>query len=127
MSDVNPIISIQNVNKFFGTFQALADVSLTVETGQKVVVIGPSGSGKSTLLRTINQLEEINSGSIVVDGRDLGDPQNDINRIREEVGMVFQSFNLFRHKTVLENLTLAPHQVKKRTEIPGGKKGNGAA
>ncbi|AGF77643.1 amino acid ABC transporter ATP-binding protein, PAAT family [Desulfocapsa sulfexigens DSM 10523] len=113
MNAANPIISIRNVNKFFGTFQALADVSLTVETGQKVVVLGPSGSGKSTLLRTINQLEEISSGSIVVDGRDLCDPQNDINRIREEVGMVFQSFNLFRHKTVLDNLTLAPIKLKK--------------
>ncbi len=113
MNAVNPIISIQNVNKFFGSFQALSDVSLSVESGQKVVVIGPSGSGKSTLLRTINQLEEISSGTIVIDGQDITDPQNDINRIREEVGMVFQSFNLFRHKTVLENLTLAPIKLKK--------------
>ena len=113
MNAANPIISIQNVNKFFGSFQALTDVSLTVATGQKVVVLGPSGSGKSTLLRTINQLEEISSGSIVVDGQEINDPQNDINRIREEVGMVFQSFNLFRHKSVLDNLTLAPIKLKK--------------
>ena len=113
MNAAKPIIEICNVNKFFGTFQALEDVSLTVETGQKVVVLGPSGSGKSTLLRTINQLEEISSGSIVVDDQEISDPSNDINRIREEVGMVFQSFNLFRHKTVLENLTLAPIKLKK--------------
>jgi polar amino acid transport system ATP-binding protein len=113
MNAANPIIAIRNVNKFFGTFQALDDVSLTVETGQKVVVLGPSGSGKSTLLRTINQLEVISSGSIVVGGQEVSDSSNDINRIREEVGMVFQSFNLFRHKTVLENLTLAPIKLKK--------------
>ena len=122
MNAVNPIISIQNVNKFFGTFQALSDVSLTVEAGQKVVVIGPSGSGKSTLLRTINQLEEISSGAIVVDGRDLGDPKNDINRVREEVGMVFQNFILLRHKTVLENLTLAPIKLKKEPKLQADKR-----
>ena len=113
MNAANPIITIRNVNKFFGSFQALDDVSLTVETGQKVVVLGPSGSGKSTLLRTINQLEVISSGSILVDGQEISDPKNNINRIREEVGMVFQSFNLFRHKTALENLTLAPIKLKK--------------
>ncbi len=113
MNNANPIISINNVQKYFGTFKALDDVSLSVDAGQKVVVLGPSGSGKSTLLRTINKLEGINSGSIVVDGQDINDPANDINRIREEVGMVFQSFNLFRHKSVLENLTLAPIKLKK--------------
>ncbi len=113
MNADNPIISIHKVNKYFGTFKALDDVSLTVDTGQKVVVLGPSGSGKSTLLRTINRLESISSGSIVVDGMEINDPASDINRIRAEVGMVFQSFNLFRHKSVLDNLTLAPIKLKK--------------
>lgn len=113
MNADNPIISIQKVHKFFGTFKALDDVSLTVDAGQKVVVLGPSGSGKSTLLRTINRLETISSGSIVVDGMDINDSASDINRIRAEVGMVFQSFNLFRHKSVLDNLTLAPIKLKK--------------
>ncbi len=117
MNADNPIISIQKVHKYFGTFKALDDVSLTVDTGQKVVVIGPSGSGKSTLLRTINRLENISSGSIVVDGRDINDPASDINRIRAEVGMVFQSFNLFRHKSVLDNLTLAPIKLKKEPRV----------
>lgn len=111
---VHPIIQIDHVNAFFGTFQALSDVSLTVRPGEKVVVIGPSGSGKSTLLRTINRLEKISSGSITVDGHALNDPGQDINKIREEVGMVFQSFNLFRHMTVLENLTLAPIKLRKQ-------------
>ena len=81
-----------------------------------MVVLGPSGSGKSTLLRSINQLETIDSGSIIVDGHDLSDPAEDINRIRMEMGMVFQSFNLYKHKTVLENLTLAPIKLKNMTE-----------
>jgi polar amino acid transport system ATP-binding protein len=114
MNVVDPIIQIEHVNTFFGSFQALTDVSLTVQPGEKVVVIGPSGSGKSTLLRTINRLEKISSGSIVVDGHVLDDPSQNINKIREEVGMVFQSFNLFRHMTVLENLTLAPLKLKKQ-------------
>jgi len=84
-----------------------------VQSGETVVIIGPSGSGKSTLLRTINRLEEIDSGRIVVNGFDLHDRRNDINKIRMEVGMVFQSFNLFPHKTVLQNLTLAPIKIKK--------------
>ncbi len=113
MNNDNPIISICNVHKYFGTFKALDDVSLAVGAGQKVVVLGPSGSGKSTLLRTINKLESISAGSIVVDGQDINHPDSDINQIRAEVGMVFQSFNLFRHKTVLENLTLAPIKLKK--------------
>lgn len=117
MNADNPIISIQKVHKYFGTFKALDDVSLNVDAGQKVVVIGPSGSGKSTLLRTINRLENISSGSIVVDGRDINDSASDINRIRAEVGMVFQSFNLFRHKSVLDNLTLAPIKLKKEPRV----------
>ncbi len=113
MNAAEPIIQIQNINKYFGSFKALDGVSLDVRVGEKVVVLGPSGSGKSTLLRAINKLETISSGSIIVDGHDLYDPAEDINRIRMELGMVFQSFNLFRHKTVLENLTLAPIKLKK--------------
>lgn len=113
MNAVDPIIKIEHVNKYFGTFKALDDVSLNVNTGEKVVVLGPSGSGKSTLLRSINRLETINSGTISINGRDINSPTEDINRVRMELGMVFQSFNLFRHKTVLENLTLAPIKLKK--------------
>jgi polar amino acid transport system ATP-binding protein len=112
MNAAEPIIQIQNINKYFGSFKALDDVSLNVEVGEKVVVLGPSGSGKSTLLRAINRLETISSGTIIVDGHNLYDPAEDINRIRMELGMVFQSFNLFKHKTVLENLTLAPIKLK---------------
>jgi polar amino acid transport system ATP-binding protein len=113
MNAADPIIEIQNINKYFGSFKALDDVSLNVEVGEKVVVLGPSGSGKSTLLRAINRLETISSGTIIVDGHDLYDPGENINKIRMELGMVFQSFNLFKHKTVLENLTLAPIKLKK--------------
>lgn len=113
MSAADPIIQIENVNKYFGSFKALDNVSLNIKAGEKVVVLGPSGSGKSTLLRSINRLETISSGIIRVDGRDINDPHQDINSIRMELGMVFQSFNLFRHKTVLDNLTLAPIKLKK--------------
>lgn len=113
MNAAEPIITIRNVNKFFGALKALDDVSLNIMPGEKVVIIGPSGSGKSTLLRAINRLETIDSGSIIVDNMDLDDSANDINKIRMELGMVFQSFNLFPHKTVLKNLTLAPIKLKK--------------
>ncbi|PIE58248.1 MAG: glutamine ABC transporter ATP-binding protein [Desulfobulbus propionicus] len=113
MNVAEPVIQIQNINKFFGSFQALKNVSLNITPGEKVVVLGPSGSGKSTLLRTINKLETIDSGTIVVDGHDIMDPEEDINQIRMELGMVFQSFNLFRHLSVLDNLTLAPLKLKK--------------
>ncbi len=106
------IISINNVYKFFGELEALSDVSLEIKPGEKVVIIGPSGSGKSTLLRSINRLEEIDRGTIMVDGLNVHDPSNDINAIRQELGMVFQSFNLFPHKSVLENLTMAPMKLK---------------
>ena len=108
----DPIIRIEHVWKFFGEMPALQDVSLNVWQGQRVVIIGPSGSGKSTLLRSINRLEEINSGLITVDGIDINDPKNDINKIRQNLGMVFQQFNLFPHKTVLQNLTLAPCRLR---------------
>ncbi|MEW5734735.1 MAG: amino acid ABC transporter ATP-binding protein [Thermodesulfobacteriota bacterium] len=112
MTAGDAIINIRNVTKRFGGLLALDDVSLSVAPGERVVIIGPSGSGKSTLLRTINRLETIDSGKIVVDGFDLYRPGVDIARVRQELGMVFQSFNLFRHKTVLQNLTLAPVKLK---------------
>ncbi|WP_295641065.1 amino acid ABC transporter ATP-binding protein [uncultured Mailhella sp.] len=111
-SNAEPIIRIEHVWKFFGELPALQDVSLHVYQGQRVVIIGPSGSGKSTLLRSINRLEEINSGLISVDGIDVNDPKNDINKIRQNLGMVFQQFNLFPHKTVLQNLTMAPCRLR---------------
>lgn len=106
-----PMISITNVWKYFGQFPALQDVSLDIAPGERVVIIGPSGSGKSTLLRSINRLEEIDGGSIIVNGQDINDKSNDINMLRRGMGMVFQQFNLFPHKTVLENLTLAPRKL----------------
>ena len=111
-----PMIEVSGVSKFFGSFQALHDISFNVSDGEKVVIIGPSGSGKSTILRSINCLESIDRGRITVGGKDISNPQTDICKIREEVGMVFQSFNLFPHKTVLENLTLAQTVVRKRSK-----------
>ncbi len=113
MNATDPIIRIENIYKFFGTLKALDNVSLSINPREKVVIIGPSGSGKSTLLRSINRLESIDRGTIVVDGKDVNAPTNDINAIRQELGMVFQSFNLFPHKTVLQNLTMAPMRLKK--------------
>ena len=112
MSNANPIIRIADVSKCFDQVLALSHVSLDVAAGEKVVIIGPSGSGKSTLLRTINRLEDISAGAIEVDGQDLYDPAIDINKVRMELGMVFQSFNLFPHKTVLQNITMAPMKLK---------------
>ncbi len=123
MNATNPIIRIENVSKFFGSLKALDDVSLTVNAGEKVVIIGPSGSGKSTLLRSINRLESIDQGTIIVDGKDVNSRKNDINAIRQELGMVFQSFNLFPHKTVLQNLTMAPMRLKKIPEETARKTG----
>lgn len=113
MSNTEPIIRVCDVSKYFGSMAALQNVSLDVAPGEKVVILGPSGSGKSTLLRTLNRLEDISGGSIVVGGHDLYASGTDINKVRMEVGMVFQSFNLFPHKTVLHNLTLAPMKLKK--------------
>ena len=108
-----PIITIENVRKTFGRVEALKGVSLTINKGEVVVIIGPSGSGKSTLLRCINRLEEFDSGKIVVDGITLDSAEN-INAVRTEVGMVFQQFNLFPHLTVLRNVTLAQEVIRKR-------------
>jgi len=110
------IVEIRNVYKFFGELKALDNVSLDIYEGEKLVIIGPSGSGKSTLIRSINQLEKIDGGRIVVDGYDINDTRTDINKVREEVGMVFQSFNVFPHKTVLDNVNLAQLIVRKRSK-----------
>ncbi|WP_421578175.1 amino acid ABC transporter ATP-binding protein [Shinella sp. M31] len=107
------IIVLEKMNKFYGTYHALKDVNLTIAKGEKVVVCGPSGSGKSTMIRCINRLEEHDGGRIVVGGEELTDDEKKIDLVRREVGMVFQSFNLFPHMTVLENLTLAPRLVRK--------------
>ena len=113
MAEAPPIIEIRNLDKYFGSFQALSDVSLTVNTGERVVICGPSGSGKSTLIRCINRLEEHSAGDVVVDGIKLTDETKNIRAVRAEVGMVFQQFNLFPHLTVLENLTVGPIRVRK--------------
>ena len=111
MSD--SIIQIKDVNKWFGDFQVLKDINLDVLAKQKIVVCGPSGSGKSTLIRCINRLEEHQKGTIVVDGTELSENTKNIEKIRAEVGMVFQQFNLFPHLSILDNCTLAPIWVKK--------------
>ena len=109
----NKIIELKNVNKWFGEFQVLKDISLSVNQKEKIVICGPSGSGKSTLIRCVNRLEEHQEGSIVVDGNELSDDTKNIEKIRAEVGMVFQQFNLFPHLSILDNCTLAPIWVKK--------------
>ena len=108
-----PIIKIENVNKWFGDFQVLKNINLDVNAKQKIVVCGPSGSGKSTLIRCINRLEEHQEGTIIVDGNELNENTKNIEEIRAEVGMVFQQFNLFPHLSILDNCTLAPIWVKK--------------
>jgi polar amino acid transport system ATP-binding protein len=109
---VAPILEFDGVNKYFGEAHVLRDVDLGVENSDVCVVIGPSGSGKSTLLRCANKLEEIQSGEIRLEGESISDPNADINRLRQQIGMVFQSFNLFPHKTALENVTLGPMKVR---------------
>src|SRR5215204_101032 len=108
-----PLVVLQGVNKHFGDLHVLKDIDLTVGTGEVVVVIGPSGSGKSTLCRAINRLETIESGTISIDGRQLPEEGKELAQLRADVGMVFQSFNLFAHKTILENVTLGPIKVRK--------------
>ena len=116
MSEQEPIIVLENVCKYFGEFKALSDVNLTVQKGERIVVCGPSGSGKSTMIRCINRLEEHDSGRIFVAGKELTSEVKDIDAVRREVGMVFQSFNLFPHLKVLENLTLALRLVRKASK-----------
>jgi general L-amino acid transport system ATP-binding protein len=108
-----PMIELRNVSKWYDSFQALKDVSLTVNKGERVVICGPSGSGKSTAIRCINRLEQHQSGEILVEGVELTADFKNIELIRREVGMVFQQFNLFPHLTILQNLTLAPRRVRK--------------
>ena len=116
-----PVIQLQGVNKFFGTFQALRNIDLDVRKGERIVVCGPSGSGKSTLIRCINRLEEHSGGRITVDGKELTDKVDDIDAVRREVVMVFQSFNLFPHMTILKNLTLAQRLVRKTPKLEAEK------
>ena len=108
-----PLILMEQVAKWYGAFQALKDINLSVRRGEKIVLCGPSGSGKSTLIRCINHLESYQKGRIVVDGIELGEGGKAIDAVRSEVGMVFQSFNLFPHLTILQNCTLAPIRVRK--------------
>jgi len=111
------IIQMQNVNKWFDDFHVLKDINLDVESKQKIVVCGPSGSGKSTLIRCINRLEEHQKGNIIVDGTELSENTKNIEKIRAEVGMVFQQFNLFPHLSILDNCSLAPIWVKKMPKV----------
>ena len=112
----DPIVSIKNVSKFFGSLKALDNVSNHIKKGEVVVIIGPSGSGKSTLLRAMNGLESLSEGQIFIDGVDISNKKTDMNKLRAEVGMVFQHFNLFKHKTVLENIVLPQTVVLKRNK-----------
>jgi ABC-type polar amino acid transport system ATPase subunit len=112
-NNIEPIIILQDVCKFFGDFQALRNINLQVKKGQRIVVCGPSGSGKSTMIRCINRLEEHDSGKIIVSGRELTSTVKDIDAVRSEVGMVFQNFNLFPHLTAIKNLMLALKLVRK--------------
>lgn len=108
-------LKVTNLKKSYGNLEVLKSIDLQVTEGEVVCLIGPSGSGKSTLLRCLNMLEEVTSGEVVVNDFNLTDKKNDINKIRENIGMVFQHFNLFPHLTVLENITLAPVDLKKAT------------
>jgi polar amino acid transport system ATP-binding protein len=110
---VAPMIRFAAVNKWFGRLHVLRNVDLEIATGEVVVICGPSGSGKSTLLRCINRLEPVQSGEIVVDGQPVLDPRLDLSRLRAEIGMVFQQFNLYPHMTALDNITLAPRKVRR--------------
>ena len=112
-SQETPIIELRNVNKHFGALHVLKDISLQVKKGEVVVIIGPSGSGKSTLCRTINRLETIDSGDILIDGIQIPEEGRELAVLRSQIGMVFQSFNLFAHMTVMDNMTLAPVDVLK--------------
>ena len=115
MNPEQPIVSLKDVHKSFGDLKVLKGISFDVKKGEVICIIGPSGSGKSTLIRCINALNDINSGSIKVHGREVHDPKLDKLELRKKVGMVFQQFNLFPHKTALENVMMAPVLVLKQT------------
>jgi general L-amino acid transport system ATP-binding protein len=121
-ADGQTIIGIETLNKWYGEFHVLKDITMSINKGEVVVVIGPSGSGKSTLIRCVNRLEEHQQGKIMVDGIELTDDVRNIDQIRRETGMVFQSFNLFPHLTVMENITLAPIRVRKMKKSEAEKK-----
>jgi glutamate transport system ATP-binding protein len=117
-----PLVQLSGVNKWFGELHVLQDIDLSIARGEVVVVIGPSGSGKSTLCRTINRLESIQQGEITIDGQLLPEEGKELARLRSDVGMVFQSFNLFAHKTVLENVMLGPVKVRKQSRADAEKR-----
>ena len=118
----DPLVVVSNVDKHFGQLHVLQDINLTVRKGEVVVVLGPSGSGKSTLCRVINRLETIESGTITIDGEQLPEEGKGLAHLRADVGMVFQSFNLFSHKTVLDNVTLGPTKVRKKSTAEAKKR-----
>ncbi len=118
-----PLVVLDHVDKWFGDLHVLQDINISVKRGEVVVVIGPSGSGKSTLCRAINRLETIDKGSITLDGKPLPQEGKELANLRAEVGMVFQSFNLFAHKTILENVTLGPIKVRKKNKAEADKRG----
>lgn len=117
------MISIQNVNKWYGDFQVLSDCSTQVNKGEVVVVCGPSGSGKSTLIKCVNALEAFQQGDVVVDGTSIADPKTDLPKLRSRVGMVFQHFELFPHLSIVENLTIAQIKVLGRSQADATEKG----
>ncbi len=125
-ADGQPIIICRDVHKWFGHFEALCGINMEVEKGEVVVIFGPSGSGKSTFIRTINRLEEHQQGQIIVDGIELTRDVRNVEQVRMETGMVFQSFNLFPHMTVLDNITLAPYP-RPQVESPEGRRDRQAA
>src|SRR4029453_12057433 len=118
-----PLCVLSDVDKYFGDLHVLQNINMTIRSGEVVVVLGPSGSGKSTLCRAINRLETIQSGTITVDGQTLPEEGKGLARLRADVGMVFQSFNLFAHKTVLENVTLGPIKVRKKSKAAAEERG----
>lgn len=123
MEDKNIKIHVENLKKNFGKLKVLKDISVDIVEGEVVVLLGPSGSGKSTFLRCLNQLEQATDGTIIINGKNITDKHTDINRVRENIGMVFQHFNLFPHKSVLDNVIMAPIELKKMTKEEAREKG----